>query len=226
MKCWMRCVRAASASAALRAIAKRMVKKATMPTTTANNIAPDFTALSMLKAFVQEVWKGESSLAKKVIREARGRLDPQRRLGGQEWIIPLLRHNPHEALPFLDSLDSDPITGGGGGVGSAVFPKAFLYAVAHEALGDADQARKEYETALPLLAAEVERNASEAGPRTLLARANAGLGRKVDALREASRAVEILPISKDHPRGTEIEIQRAAVEARVGETDAAIEHIH
>ena len=42
---------------------------------------------------------------------------------------------------------------------------------------------------------------------------------------EARHAVEILPISKDHPRGAVIEIYRAAVEARVGETDAAIEHL-
>jgi len=189
-------------------------------------IAPDFTGASMMKSGVQELWKGETSLAKKVIREARGRFDPQGRVGGQEWIIPLLRHNPGEALPFLDSLDSDSITGGGGGVGAAVFPKAFLYAVAHEALGDADQARKEYETALPLLAAEVERNAkNRALQHSLLARAYAGLGRKEDALREARHAVEILPISKDHPRGTSIETYRAAVEARVGETDAAIDHI-
>src|SRR5262249_44779518 len=106
--------------------------------------APDFTAVSMMRAAIQEAWKGETSLAKKVIREARGRLGPQGRVGGQEWLIPLLLHNPREALPFLDSLDSDSITGGGGGVGSAAFPKAFLFAVAHEALGDADQARKEY----------------------------------------------------------------------------------
>src|SRR5262249_2615539 len=114
-------------------------------------VAPDFTAASMMKAGIQEAWKGETSLAKKVIREARGRLDAQGRFGGQEWIIPLLWHNPREALSFLDSLDSDSIKGGGGSAVGAVFPKPFLYAVAHEALGDADQARKEYEAALPLL---------------------------------------------------------------------------
>jgi len=37
--------------------------------------------------------------------------------------------------------------------------------------------------------------------------------------------VEILPISKDAFYGSSLEIARAAVEARVGETDAAIEHI-
>jgi serine/threonine protein kinase/Tfp pilus assembly protein PilF len=183
-------------------------------------IAPDFTAASMIKAFVQEMWKGETTLAKKVIREARGRLDPQGRVGAQDWIISLLSHNPREALPFLDSLDSESIT-----ASDAVLPKAFLYAVAHESIGDAGQARKEYETALPWLAAEVEKNPSRPLHRSILARAYAGIGRKEDALREANRAVEILPISKDHGRGTSIEIECAAVEARVGETDAAIEHI-
>jgi len=183
-------------------------------------IAPDFTTASMMKAFVQEAWKGETSLAKKVLREARGRLDPQGRVGDQGWIIPLLRHNPREALPFLDSLDSDSITRG-----LAVYPKAFLYAVAHQALADADRARKEYETALPLLAAEIEKNPSRPLQRSLLAHAYAGLGRKEDALREAQHTVEVLPISKDYQLGADIEIERAAVEARVGETDAAIEHI-
>jgi len=187
--------------------------------------APDFSAASITKAFVQEAWKGETTLAKQVLGETRGRLDSQGRVGGQQWIIRILRNNPREALPFLDSLDSDSIKGGGGGGVGAVFPKAFLYAVAHEALGDADQARKEYETALPLLAAEVEKTPSRPFQRSLLARAYAGLGRKEDALREASRAVEILPISKDHLDGPNLETARAAVEARIGETDAAIEHI-
>jgi TolB-like protein/Flp pilus assembly protein TadD len=185
-------------------------------------IAPDFSAASITKALVQEAWKGETTLAKQILGETRGRLDSRGRVGGQQWIIPILRNNPREALPFLDSLDFDSIASGGL---RAVFPKAFLYAGAHEALGDADQARKEYETALPLLAAEVEKNPNLPFQRSLLARAYAGLGRKEDALREARHAVEILPISKDHLRGTDIEVERAAVEARVGETDAAIEHI-
>ncbi len=76
--------------------------------------------------------------------------------------------------------------------------------VAHEVLGDAARARTEYETALPLLQAEVDKNRGHGARQlSLLARAYAGLGRKEDALREAGRAVE----------------------ARVGETDATIEHI-
>jgi len=56
---------------------------------------------------------------------------------------------------------------------------------------------------LPRLQTEVDKKPGDAAPRAVLARAYAGLGRKEDALREARRAVEAL----------------------VGETDAAIEHI-
>jgi serine/threonine-protein kinase len=161
-------------------------------------------------------------LAKEVLREARGRLDPQGLVGQQgSWIILLLLNKPREAVPLLDSIVAEAIIGV-----TSVFPKVFLYAVVHEALGDADRARKEYEAALPLLQTEVETNPSRnASPRALLARAYAGLGRKEEALREARRAVETLPISKDALDGSVVEIERAAVEARVGDTDAAIEHI-
>ncbi len=186
-------------------------------------IAPDFVGASILKAVVHEAWKGETDLAKDVLRALRGRLDPRGLLGAlQGWVGDLLQYNPREALPFLASVESESINSG-----FAIYPRAFLYAVAHEALGDIARARREYETALPLLQAEIDKNPGPGGAIQLavLARAYAGLGRKQDALREARRAVGLLPISKDAFSGPEVEIDRAAVEARVGETDAAIEHI-
>src|SRR5262249_54876915 len=173
-----------------------------------------------VKALLHEAWQGDTSLAKEVLREAHGRLDPRGLVGSQDGIINLFLHNPPEGVSLLDSIEAEAIIGQ-----SAVYPEVFLYAVAHEALGDAHQARKEYETALPLLAAEVEKNPSRPLQRSLLAHAYAGLGRKEEALREVRRAVEALPISKDAYSGMTLEIDRAAVEARVGETDAAIEHI-
>ncbi len=83
-------------------------------------IAPDFAGARIQKAVVHEAWKGETSLAKEVLREASGR--PLRGPVGapQDWIVHLLWHNPSEALSLLDSVDSDSI------IGSFVFPKAFL----------------------------------------------------------------------------------------------------
>jgi hypothetical protein len=68
------------------------------------------------------------------------------------------------------------------------------------------------------------------GGQFWLARAMSSVDRRFvsgmrEALREARRVVELLPISKDDFFGSDVEIDRAAVEARVGETDAAIEHI-
>ncbi|SRR6266849_1424950 len=62
-------------------------------------------------------------------------------------------------------------------------------------------------------------------PASALARAYAGLGAKGGSMREARRAAELLPISKDAFFGTDVEIFRAIVEAHVGEKDAAIERI-
>src|SRR5262249_22197908 len=100
-------------------------------------IAPDFAAASITKAFVQEAWKGETTLAKKLLGEPRGRPDNRQGRVGRAGVVILLWAIPREALPFLDSVDSDSIR-----AGSVVYPKALLYALTHEALGDADQARK------------------------------------------------------------------------------------
>ena len=189
-------------------------------------IAPDFAAGMMVRALLHEAWKGETDLANAVLRESRGRLDPRGRLGAQDWITVLLEHNPREALPVIDSIESDSITGVWG-----VCPKPFLYAVAHAALGDTARARTEYEAArlaLEGLEAEVEKHRERSAPierALLLARVYAALGRKEDALREARRGVERLPISRDAFWGCDVEVYRAAVEARVGESDAAVEHI-
>jgi serine/threonine-protein kinase len=183
-------------------------------------IAPDLLVASVFKALLHQAWKGETDLARAVLRDSRGRLDPRGRLGQQGWVVHLLEHNPAEALPLLDSVESDSID-----ITVAVYPKAFFYAVAHEALGDAARARKEYEAARVMLEAEAEKYSYRPFQRTVLARTYAGLGRKEDALREARRAVEALPISKDAVDGSWLEIYLAAVEARVGETDAAIQRI-
>jgi tetratricopeptide (TPR) repeat protein len=99
-------------------------------------IAPDFTVALMMKALVHEAWKGETDLSKAVLSAVRGRLDPRGRLG-LHWVIQLLEHHPAEALLFLDSIESTSFADS-----RAVYPKAFLYAVAHEALGEEARARE------------------------------------------------------------------------------------
>jgi serine/threonine-protein kinase len=179
-------------------------------------IAPDFVDARHFKAFLHELWNGETELAQETLRGVgalwQGSVQPA--------LILVMMNHPREALPLLDSQRSDSFNNSLG-----IYPKAYLYARAHEALGEQTRARQEYEAALPFLKAEVENNPRRPYQRSLLARAYAGLGRKEDALREANRAAELLPISTDAVWGPDIEIFRAVVEARVGEKDAAIERI-
>jgi serine/threonine-protein kinase len=181
-------------------------------------IAPDFVAARRIKAFLRELWNGETELAQEMLRAARGGLLLHG--SGDRVMIRAMMHHPREAVAILDSFKSESLTDL-----LALYPKALLYGVAHEALGEVARARQEYEAALPLLQAEVEKSPRRPFQRSLLARAYAGLGRKQDALREARRAAELLPISKDAFVGTDVELFRAMVEAHVGEKDAAIERI-
>ncbi len=180
-------------------------------------IAPDFVGVRDFKAFLHELWKGETELGQEMLRRAGGFLGSD---SATSAFIRVMMHHPREALRLLDSLQSESLA-----TQYAMYPKAFLFAIAHEELGEQARARQEYEAALLMLKAEVENSPRLPYQRSLLARAYAGLGRKEDALREANRAAELLPISKDAFWGADVEIFRAAVEARVGEKDAAIERI-
>jgi tetratricopeptide (TPR) repeat protein len=132
----------------------------------------------------------------------------------------LLDLNPQEALAFADSLEADAVVGQTG-----TYPKAFLRAAAHAAGGDRERAAREWAAALPALEAEVLKRPDGGHAHVLLARALAALDRKQEALREAERAVTLMPVSRDALSGAFIAMDRARVEARVGETDAAIGHI-
>jgi tetratricopeptide (TPR) repeat protein len=52
---------------------------------------------------------------------------------------------------------------------------------------------------------------------------DAGLGRNEDAIREGTRAVELLPISKDSINGASLVENLAVIYAWTGETDRALE---
>ena len=88
-------------------------------------------------------------------------------------------------------------------VGNIWLPRAYFEAVVARARGDATVARAAFATAR----AEVERTTREqpdyAQGLTVLGLIDAGLGRKDDAIREGTRAVELVSVSKDALDGTD-----------------------
>lgn len=183
----------------------------------AAQISPDADLPRFKFAFLYEKWRGDREPARALLRDLAARADPRDRL--ESWAVPLMLHNPEEALLVLDRVRAETF------VGIAIHPRDLMLAFAHDALGDTAQARKEYEAALPRLESEVRLHDEHGEQHGLLGWAYAALGRKEDALREARRGVEILPMSKDALYGSWVLISLALVEGRVGEIDAAIGHI-
>jgi TolB-like protein/Flp pilus assembly protein TadD len=91
--------------------------------------------------------------------------------------------------------------------------------------GEQERAQPLFEAARVFLGGWVEERPKDWRARRTLAWAYAGLGRKGDAIREAKRASELLPISRDAVWGPMPRITLAQVYATVGEHDAAIEEV-
>jgi tetratricopeptide (TPR) repeat protein len=88
-----------------------------------------------------------------------------------------------------------------------------------------ERARACADSARTILERHVAADPSEAETRMQLAIAYALLDRKGDALRQAARAAEILPVSRDRNAGADLQQDYAFVETLVGETDAAVKRL-
>jgi tetratricopeptide (TPR) repeat protein len=88
-----------------------------------------------------------------------------------------------------------------------------------------ERARAYADSARVILERHVAAEPVEAGTRMQLAITYAELGRKDDALREAARAADILPVSRDGNDGADLQQDYALVETLVGETDAAVKRL-
>jgi tetratricopeptide (TPR) repeat protein len=104
-------------------------------------------------------------------------------------------------------------------------PTAGLRGVALEAVGDTVAAHREFEAAIRLLEKKISAGRGEPSFHAALGRAYAGMDRRDDAVREARKAIELLPVSQDAFDGTFYLYQFAEIQARVGNTDEALSAI-
>ena len=101
-------------------------------------------------------------------------------------------------------------------------PRPQLEAAIHELRGHDDLARTLYDSARVISERRVRVDPAEANGHSALAIAYAGLGRKREAIAEAKRAVELLPVSLDAWRGLYRLEDLARVYAMVGDHGAAL----
>ncbi|MFN2507392.1 MAG: tetratricopeptide repeat protein [Chthoniobacterales bacterium] len=104
-------------------------------------------------------------------------------------------------------------------------PRSWCEGLVARMAGDGERAQKAFESAH----AESERTLREqpdhAGAMCAAAFAKAGVGNKGDAIRQARRAVEMLPISKDAVEGPILAEYLAVIYAWTGEVDLAVEQL-
>ncbi len=88
--------------------------------------------------------------------------------------------------------------------------------------GDANGARTNYVHARDSLLAMIKIQPANADLYEYLAFVYCGLGQRDAAMKNAERAVDLLPVAKDAVRGPDYEIARARVWARFGDANRAI----
>ena len=101
----------------------------------------------------------------------------------------------------------------------------WAYGQVARARGDKEKALAAFAVARTKLQAKLPDIGSDGYQLSDLATLDAGLGRKDDAIREARRAVELLPISKDGVNGPVVVARLALVYAWTGERDRALEQL-
>ena len=104
-------------------------------------------------------------------------------------------------------------------------PKTYLQACIDLVRGDNARAQQNFEAARPALEKTVADSPQGAVRHAQLGLLYAFMERKEDALREADRAVELLPVSRDIIEGAIVQAFQALVFARTGEIDKAISQV-
>jgi serine/threonine protein kinase/Tfp pilus assembly protein PilF len=102
-------------------------------------------------------------------------------------------------------------------------PREYMEGFCARALGEPDRATAAFLRARERAAAPVATNPDDAKALMVLARIDAKLGRKEQAVEEAERAVTLLPISVDTYDGPQLLIRLGQVYTEVGDIDRAVE---
>ena len=102
-------------------------------------------------------------------------------------------------------------------------PAEWCQGLVARAKGDSDAAHAAFQHARTAMEKITRDQPDYAAGLSVLGLLDAGLGRNEDAIREGTRAVELLPISKDSINGTSLVENLAIIYAWTGETDRALE---
>src|SRR5256884_185546 len=181
-------------------------------------LAPEWSEPYSDRARLYLSWEGNTEKAERSLLPSLGKTDRlvlpghTQRLG--EFFIP-------RDAAYQTALRGLSLSAVGGDTAAYFLFKTEFYRQNHEPRLE----RAYSDSARAVLEADVKKRPEDAGFRAALGLAYAGLNRKADAIREARRSLELLPLSKDAYFGAARVVNLAHVYALVGESEAAIEQL-
>jgi TolB-like protein/Tfp pilus assembly protein PilF len=178
-------------------------------------MAPASLVAKTQRGYVDFWWKGDTRPLKSILAEIPEEIDPDGAVSSCRWDAAMIERDYAAAARVLEIFKPDEFSY----LNAGTTPKSFCQGCIYLAQGDAARARKFFETARSKFEAAVKESPDSAGRHANLGLVNAFMNRKDDAIREARRAVELNPESKDALDGALMSAYLALVYVRVGEKD-------
>jgi serine/threonine-protein kinase len=144
--------------------------------------------------------------------------------------LSLMERDPEDADRALaacahEKLDDNGLSGVAVALDGFTVPKSWYAGLIARARGDESSARKYFEQAKRIVENDRAHFPEDAKVIAMLASIYAQLGEKTEAQRAAVRAGDLLPITKDSFDGPILMTTLAAVSAKLGEKDSAIQQL-
>jgi tetratricopeptide (TPR) repeat protein len=181
-------------------------------------LKPDYHMVKVIKGHTYLRWKGNPDTLAAAMETIPASWDPDG-MATWAWYTALWAQRRYvDALAMLGrsrvQLSRD---------GLVYQPMPLMQARLYDTMGEPGEARAAYVKARNVLEDSVTARPGDASIRIALGLAYAGLGRTADALREARRAMELVPLASNTPAATAFMGGAVEVFARAGETGAALE---
>ncbi len=172
-----------------------------------------------MKAKLALDWKGDLSVAEKMLAQAPPGFDPEGVITLSRANVLILQRKFPEALAILQPWPEEVIHGDS----TAPKPKAALEGWLYLLQGDKAKAQAAFQRARPLAEQSLREGPTDPARHMELAFILTGLDRKEEAIAEGKRAVELTPESKDAFDGPQLAVALAQIYALTGQNDQALQ---
>ena len=194
---------------------------------TALTISPHAHFLVLARASLQLRMRGDTSAVIHALRAIPGNFDPGGAVTTIAVRVSLMERDYDQAAQYLAAShrnchNDNGLSGMAGALDDYVVPRAWYEGLIARGRGDDADARRYFEQALQVVETDAARFANDAKTFMMLGLVHAALGNRNEAIRQAERAVELLPVTRDAVDGALVETNAAVVYAQTGQTDRAI----